>query len=178
MEGEIVMTRGIDHIGMTVPSIEEATAFFQEAFGAEVSYDVQRPEQEPMAGDEVEKQLGLPEGTSIIHMRLLRIGDGPTLELFELGTEPDKEPLRISDIGIHHFAFYVDNIEQASERFEAAGGSLLSPPHSLDDEEDGPHNAGVYGKTPWGSLVELIKYPDGVDYPKGSEAPRWTPPKN
>lgn len=82
------MTRGIDHIGMTVPSIEEATAFFQEAFGAEVSYDVQRPEQEPMAGDEVEKQLGLPEGTSIIHMRLLRIGDGPTLEL--LSWEPNR----------------------------------------------------------------------------------------
>ena len=62
------MMRGIDHVGMTVPDMEEATIFFKQAFEAEVCYDVQRPEQEPMQGEEVEQQLGLPSGKTIIHM--------------------------------------------------------------------------------------------------------------
>ena len=84
------MTRGIDHIGMTVPSIEEATRFFKEAFEAQVSYDVQRPEHQPMEGEEVEQQLDLPSGRKIVHMRLLRLGNGPSIELFELAASPNQ----------------------------------------------------------------------------------------
>jgi catechol 2,3-dioxygenase-like lactoylglutathione lyase family enzyme len=169
--------RGMDHVGMTVPDIEEATNFFKEAFQAGVCYDVQKPEHDPMKGEEVEKQLGLPDGFSIIHMRLLRIGDGPTIELFQLGNKTDGEPARISDMGLHHFGFYVDDMETASRAFESAGGTLLTDPHPLAGVEDGPRNAGVYGTTPWGSLIELLTYPDGIDYPEESEAERWTPAK-
>jgi hypothetical protein len=63
----------------------------------------------------------------------------------------------------------------AAERFERAGGTLLSPPHGLAGVEDGPGNAGVYGRAPWGALIELITYPAGVDLPAGSPM-RWTPP--
>lgn len=169
------MTRGIDHIGMTVPSIEEATRFFKAAFEAQVSYDVQRPEQQPMEGEEVEQQLDLPSGRKIVHMRLLRLGNGPSIELFELAASPNQPAVGIADMGLHHFALYVDDIEEASERIQQAGGSLLSEPHPLAGVEDGEGNRGVYGKTPWGSLVELIVYPSGIDYPKDSEATRWTP---
>lgn len=31
--------RGIDHVGVTVPSIEQATEFFVRALGAQVLYD-------------------------------------------------------------------------------------------------------------------------------------------
>ena len=31
--------RGMDHVGITVSDIDEATRFFEEAFGAEVIYD-------------------------------------------------------------------------------------------------------------------------------------------
>lgn len=171
------MIRGIEHIGMTVPNIEEATLFFKEAFGALISYDVQRPEDEPMKGEDVEKQLGLPSGRKIVHMRLLRVEKGPSIELFELEAKPDQAPAGIADAGLHHFALYVDHIEEASKKFKAAGGSLLSEPHPLAGIEEGPHNRGVYGKTPWGSLIELIQYPDGIDYPEDSEAERWTPGK-
>jgi catechol 2,3-dioxygenase-like lactoylglutathione lyase family enzyme len=33
--------RGIDHVGITVPSIPEASAFLTEALGAEVVFDMQ-----------------------------------------------------------------------------------------------------------------------------------------
>lgn len=170
------MTRGIDHVGMTVPHIEEATTFFKKAFNATICYDVQRPEQTPMQGKEVEQQLGLPVGRSIVHMRLLRIEHGPTIELFQLQDAADREPARISDLGLHHVAFYVDDIEEVSLRFEKAGGRLLSDIHPLAGVEEGERNRGVYGIAPWGLLIELLTYPDGIDYPENNEAKRWTPP--
>ena len=32
--------RAIEHVGITVPDLEEATRFFAEAFGAEMIYDM------------------------------------------------------------------------------------------------------------------------------------------
>lgn len=37
--------RGIDHIGITVPDMEEATEFLHNAFGAKVAYDSKKPEE-------------------------------------------------------------------------------------------------------------------------------------
>ena len=36
-----LMTRGINHIGLTVPDIEIATAFFKEALDGRIAYDSQ-----------------------------------------------------------------------------------------------------------------------------------------
>ena len=63
--------RGIDHIGLTVPDIEAAATFLERAFGAVALYDVQSPSDPPMSGPDVERQLGLPRGGKIVHMRLL-----------------------------------------------------------------------------------------------------------
>ncbi|WP_176718194.1 hypothetical protein [Paenibacillus kribbensis] len=32
----------------------------------------------------------------------------------------------------------------------------------------------VYGRSPWGTIIELISYPDGIRYPQESEAFRPT----
>jgi catechol 2,3-dioxygenase-like lactoylglutathione lyase family enzyme len=50
--------RGINHVGLTVPNIDEATRFFKEAFGAKVAYDGLSYDDEPREGAEVERQLG------------------------------------------------------------------------------------------------------------------------
>lgn len=52
--------RAIEHIGITVPDLEQATVFFAEAF---------------------ESGLGVPEGATIGAIRMLRLGEGPDLEL-------------------------------------------------------------------------------------------------
>ena len=75
--------RGIDHVGLTVPDLESASRFLEEALGAIPLYDVQALGAPPMAGAEAEMQLGLPSGAKIVHMRLLRVGEGPSLELFQ-----------------------------------------------------------------------------------------------
>ncbi|GMA55222.1 hypothetical protein GCM10025857_65790 [Alicyclobacillus contaminans] len=49
------ITRGIDHVGVTVPDIEEATDFFKKALGAKVAYDNKKLGDEPLQGKDTEK---------------------------------------------------------------------------------------------------------------------------
>jgi catechol 2,3-dioxygenase-like lactoylglutathione lyase family enzyme len=107
-------------------------------------------------------------------MRLLRIGNGPTIEMFEIHHARQDHTAALNDLGWTHVALYVDNIDLACARFAAAGGTLLSSPHALAGVEAGAHNRGVYGRTPWGSLVELVTYPDGIQN-QNPRLTRWTP---
>jgi quinol monooxygenase YgiN/catechol 2,3-dioxygenase-like lactoylglutathione lyase family enzyme len=166
--------RGIDHVGLTVPDVNAAADFLEKAFDARPIYDVLPEDATPIAGHETEVQLGLPPNAEIVHMRLMRIGKGPTLELFQLRNTPQQRAATLNDLGWTHVALYVDDIQKASARFEAAGGQLLSPPHSLAGVEAGAQNRGVYGRAPWGGLIELLTYPSGIKYPNPQNI-RWTP---
>ena len=169
-------SRGIDHVGLTVPDVEAASRFLEEAFGAITLYDLQALDAPPMAGAEAEMQLGLPNGAKILQMRLLRVGEGPSLELFQFADTSQRGAAALADYGLQHFAVYVDDIDEAAARFKAAGGELLSSPNALIGAETGPRNRWLYGRTPWGSLIELITYPDGVRVPNSTPG-RWTPPR-
>lgn len=168
-------TRGIDHVGLCVPDLNAATTFFTQAFGASVVYDVQSPHEPAMAGKEVEQQLGIPSGARIVHMRLLRIGDSATIEMFQFEDTKQREAIALNDFGLNHLALYVDDIKAAANNFEAAGGELLSAIHPLSGVEGSENNAGVYGKAPWGTYIELITTPDGIDYSPEAKVARWKP---
>lgn len=170
------ITRGIDHIGVTVPDIEKATIFFKKAFGAKIAYDNEKAEDEPLAGSDVEKTLGVRKGTKVAHMRILSFENSASIELFKFVDTDQRQPSISSDYGVQHFAFYVDDIEVAANRFVEAGGELLDDPGELlGDVEDGT-GLFVYGRAPWGMLIELISYtPNELDYPEESEAKRFTP---
>ncbi len=174
MATENKIFREIDHIGITVPNVNEASKFLVKAFDAEILYDVQPENAEPMEGKETEQQLGVPKGAKIVHMRLVQIGESDTIELFQFENTNQKDSIALNDFGLTHFAVYVDNIAKAAQQFEKAGGVLLSEIHGLANVEEGKNNKGVYGKSPWGSLIELITYPDGLKDPK---LHRWTPQK-
>lgn len=168
--------RGIDHIGLTVPDIDEATVFFKKVFDAKVCYDVHTPNMPPQQGESAKKNVNLPSGASIDHIRLLRIGDAPTIELFHIHSNEQSVIDTIVNFGLTHLAFYTDNIELTARKFVEAGGTLCSNPHPLTSEiEGGEKNYWVYGQAPWGSLIELISYESGINYPDTIEATRWQP---
>ena len=52
------ISRGINHIGLTVPDIEEATEFFKKGLDGKIAYDSQRKDEEPRGGKHVEHILG------------------------------------------------------------------------------------------------------------------------
>lgn len=168
-------TRGIDHIGLTVPDIDQATAFFTKALGAQVLYDTLPREEGPKAGQGLDQRLGVPQGTKQVAIRMLALPNGPGLELFEFsGPRQDRAALP-SDIGWQHLALYTDTLESSLRDVIAAGGTALSDPRPLPSVEAGPRNRFVYCRTPWGSTLELITYPDDQPYTESTELRRWTP---
>lgn len=120
------ITRGIDHVGVTVPDIEEATSFFKKVFNAKIAYDNKKPEDSPLQGEDTEKTLGLKKGAKVIHMRILTFDNGANIELFYYKNTEQKEPVLVSDLGVQHFAFYVEDVQEAAKRFTEAGGELLT----------------------------------------------------
>lgn len=166
--------RGIQHIGVTVPDLEAATAFLVEGLGAKVSYDGLTPQDDPREGPEVERQLGLPAGAAIRRQRFVVIGGGPGLELFEI-TGEQRAAAGLADLGLNHISLYCDDIEGCRDRLVAAGGEPLSEIHENSRYEDTEGNGSVYVRAPWGMLIELQTIPGGHYYPQDSQAPVWMP---
>ncbi|NDO78874.1 VOC family protein [Kocuria indica] len=169
-----MLPRGIQHIGVTVPDLDAATRFLVEGLGAEVVYDGLTAEDEPRQGAEVERQLGLPKGAAIHKQRMIRIGNGPNLEVFEISGE-QRAAAGLADLGLNHMCFYCDDIDSALTRLMAAGGQALSEVHENSRREDSEGNGSVYVKAPWGMLVELQTIPAGHYYPEGSTTRVWMP---
>ncbi len=167
---------GIDHVGMTVPDIEEATRFFEVAFDAEVIYDSKTLSDEPDQGAETEQMLNLLPGTKVTAVRMVQLRNGPGLELFQMEGPEQREPVRPSDYGLQHFAVYVDDIKAAVAQFEAAGGTMFSEPQAfMFGPEEGDGNYFCYGRTPWGSVIEMLTIPSPMPYEKGTPLRRWRP---
>jgi catechol 2,3-dioxygenase-like lactoylglutathione lyase family enzyme len=167
--------RGIDHVGIAVPNLDDASRFLEDALGAKPIYDDVKRGQPPLKGAQVERQLDLVAGTSIVAMRMMRVANGPGIELFEMQSPHQQSPARPSDLGLQHFAVYVDDIAAAAERFVAAGGELVAAPAPTIGVEAGPGNAYCYAKTPWGTIIELISHPSPGSYEQETPLRRWTP---
>jgi catechol 2,3-dioxygenase-like lactoylglutathione lyase family enzyme len=164
--------RAIEHVGITVPDLEAATEFFAQAFGAERIYDML---DEPLGGPGVESGLGVPVGAVITAIRMIRLGNGPNIELFTYTGVAQGDPVRPNDFGLQHICLYVDDIEAAADRLTAAGGTLLSRPGDLPGGDAGAGNQYVYTRTPWGSTIELVTYPSHQSYESGTTLRRWRP---
>ncbi|MDN5570237.1 MAG: VOC family protein [Propionibacteriaceae bacterium] len=168
------LPRGIQHIGVTVPDLDSATDFLVAGLGAKIAYDGLTTDDAPRSGAEVERQLGLPAGAAIHRQRMLVIGEGPGLEMFEITTH-HRPASGLADFGLNHISCYVDDIDASLDRLVAAGGEALSGVHPNSRYEDSPGNGSVYVRAPWGMLIELQTIPRGHYYPKDSEAEVWMP---
>ncbi|AQS88309.1 hypothetical protein AA101099_1732 [Neoasaia chiangmaiensis NBRC 101099] len=168
--------RGIDHIGITVPDLEVASRFLTDAFGAVALYDNIAADDQPQEGPQAEKTLDLAPGTRVVHMRMMSLGHGPGIELFEMHGPHQQAPVRPSDFGLQHFAVYVDDMAAALARFEKAGGIVLNSPADQPNLEAGPGNVFLYGRTPWGSIVELLSTPSREKFDAVSPVRRYQPP--
>jgi catechol 2,3-dioxygenase-like lactoylglutathione lyase family enzyme len=163
--------RGVDHVGITVPDMEQATAFFVDVLGCELLY-----EREPPGDDPPRDRLGVPAGTRIQAVRFLRCANGANIELFEFASPDQREDFpRPSDVGIQHLALYVDDLDAAAEHLRRHGVKLMSGPNPLPGPEAGEGNQFIYARTPWGLTVELISYPAPMAYQQRSDARRWRP---
>lgn len=167
--------RAVEHIGVTVPDLDQATRFLIDAFEATVIYQMSPEGANVFQGEEFEQTLGVPAGTELVNVRFLRFPHGPSLELFQYAT-PDRRPAaRPSDFGVQHIALFVDDIDEACRRIVAAGGELLQGPSPMVFSEAGPGNRWIYTRAPWGMTIELVSY-DRMAYETTTDQRRWKPP--
>lgn len=153
--------RGLDHIGLTVPDLDEAISFFENVFGAVVL--VRHPRYQPTADTNV-TNFGRHPDTAVAGIALIRIA-GNVLELlaYDSADRCDKVP-RTSDAGGHHVAFYVDDLDCAIAQLLDAGVEVLGEPLQFSGKEAGNGARFVYAKSPWGLYLELVTYPEGKAY--------------
>jgi catechol 2,3-dioxygenase-like lactoylglutathione lyase family enzyme len=170
------VVRGIEHVGMTVPDAEAAARFLIDAFGAELLYDMPAPERSPddPYPDEQDR-LGTRPGTRWITTKILRLGDGPGIELFEYADDRAQAAATPGDLGLTHFSVYVDDIDAARQAVIDAGGRALEGPLDLPGIESGEGNRWMYVITPWGTIVELLTLPSPQAFEADTPLRKWRP---
>ena len=165
--------RGVDHIGVTVPDIDQGVKFFSEVMGCKEAFRFG-----PLMDDKgtfMQDLVNVNPRAEIKQIVMLRCGRGSNIELFQYSSPDQKtEQPRNSDFGGHHIAFYVKDIKAAVEKARALGLKVFMGPF---DVKDGPP-AGqsiTYVLSPWGMQLELISYPKGMAYEKGAKTRLWAP---
>lgn len=164
--------RGIDHIGITVPDLDQAQAYFEAVFGSQKLYDLLV---DPVTGPEMAVDLGVPEGTVLEAIRVVSLGDGPGIEMFKYKVNGQRSPVRACDLGTQHFAVFVDDVEETLERIKANGGKVYGLAKDLPLLEAGHGNRYVYTSPPWGGIIELVHIPSPQAYEKTTDRRRWRP---
>jgi catechol 2,3-dioxygenase-like lactoylglutathione lyase family enzyme len=163
---------GGDHIGFTVPNLEEATKFFVDVIGCQVLYEVGpfMAEDDWMAAN-----LNVHPRAVINKYRMLRCQNGPSFEIFEFDSpDQNKNQPKNSDYAGHHLAFNVEDMQAAVEHLRAHKVQILGEIKTI---EEGP-TAGLswlYFLSPWGMQLELVSYNQGLGFEKNSDMKQWSP---
>jgi len=164
--------RGTDHIGITVPNLEEAVDFFVNVIGCEPLYELGPFD---AADDWMQTQLNVHPRTVMKKLKFLRCKYGSNFELFEYSS-PDQntQPPKNSDIGGHHLAFYVDDFDAALDYLKRNSVKILGEPVVRTAGPSGGQTW-VYFLTPWGMQLELVSFPHGKAYEQDTDLRLWHP---
>ncbi|HRP99426.1 MAG TPA: VOC family protein [Terrimesophilobacter sp.] len=164
--------RGTDHIGFTVPNLDEADDFFVNTIGCERVYSLG-----PFENDESDwmlEHLAVHPRTVMRRLNFYRCTFGSNFEVFEYEAADGQAPQpRNSDIGGHHLAFYVDDLDAAIAYLKSKGIRVLGEPTTSRNASEGQR--WVYFLSPWGMQFELVSFPGGKAYEKDAPVLLWHP---
>lgn len=163
--------RGADHFGFTVPDLDEAERFLVEVLGAVPVYTLGAKRADD---DWMTVHLGVHPRTVIREIRFYRLGYGTNLEVFHYdAADGQSPPPRNSDIGGHHLALYVDDLEAAIDHLRAHGIEIMGEAVASTGASAGQR--WLYFRAPWGMQFELVSYPQGKAYEAETHVRLWHP---
>ncbi len=134
----------IDHVGIAVPDLDEAIAFYRDAFGMQVQHEETNEEQGVR-----EAMVAVGDSGSCIQL-LAPLNENSTIAKF----------LDRSGPGLQQLAYRVTDVEQVSEILRSRGLRLLydAPRRGTSDSRINF----VHPKDAGGVLVELVQPADGA----------------
>ncbi|MFN8189130.1 MAG: VOC family protein [Nocardioidaceae bacterium] len=147
----------LDHIGFTVPDLEAAHTWLVDVLGCEFMYALG-----PFRSDDdwMSEHLNVDPRTVMRELRFYRCGGQAVFEVFAYdAAERRTDPPRNSDVGGHHVALYVDDLDAAVAYLHDRGVQVLGDPTVSRGPSEGQR--WVYFLSPWGMQFELVSYPDG-----------------
>ncbi len=158
---------GVDHIGVTVPDLEQARTFFVDVLGCEHMYSLG-----PFRHDDsdwMRVHLDVDPRAVMEQLHFFRCGTQAIFEVFQYAA-PDQrtEQPRNSDVGGHHVAFYVEDLDAALAYLHERGVRVLGEPTASRGPSEGQR--WVYFTAPWGMVFELVSYPGGKAYDRARAA--------
>ena len=158
--------RRVDHIGLTVPDLDEAHHFFVEVLGCEYLYRLGPFENR---GAWMSEHLGVDADATMRRLHFYRLGGQAIFEVFEYEAPGQRQqPPRNSDIGGHHVALYVDDLDAAVAALRDAGLTVMGEPTTSSGASAGQR--WVYFLSPWGMQFELVSYPGGKAFDHDPDA--------
>jgi catechol 2,3-dioxygenase-like lactoylglutathione lyase family enzyme len=140
---------GINHIGVTVSSIERTVEFYKDVFGGSVMFEFDLP------GDRVRAMLGITDADARGKVCWVKL-PGAALELFEFDPKQPAEKVAWNRPGCTHFALQVSGLEAWHAHLTARGVRVLGAP-----KPSGGRASFFYAADPDGNLIELIEMVDG-----------------
>ena len=147
----------VDHIGITVPDLAAAHRFFTEVLGAEYMYRLGPYRHD---GDWMSRQLNVDNRAVMERLHFYRLGGQAIFEVFQYEAPGRADtPPRNSDVGGHHVAIYVQDLDSAIEALHANDLTVLGDPVTSSGASAGQR--WIYFLSPWGMQFELVSYPGG-----------------
>lgn len=169
---------GIDHVGITVPNVVDAAAWFEDVLGFTNPLTFGPFSDPDPNGTFMHDLLDVDPKAVVEQIRMVRGGNGPNVELFQYSAPGQDHAFRKnSDYGGKHIAFYVRHIDKAVAYMESKGVEKLLGPLAVTD---GPAAGQTinYFRAPFGTFIELISYPHGMAYEATAAIPLWDPRDN
>jgi catechol 2,3-dioxygenase-like lactoylglutathione lyase family enzyme len=147
----------LDHVGFTVPDLEQAGAWLVDVLGCEYMYTLG-----PFTHDDdwMSVHLNVDPDTVMHELHFYRCGGQAVFEVFEYAAKHQSlQPPRNSDVGGHHVALYVEDLDAAVTYLRDRGVQVLGDPTVSRGPSEGQR--WVYFLSPWGMQFELVSYPRG-----------------
>jgi catechol 2,3-dioxygenase-like lactoylglutathione lyase family enzyme len=152
----------VDHVGLTVPDLNAAVRFYCDVIGGHELYRLG-----PFDAAEMPRVAEGRDWTAAhinvacARLTIVMIGVGPNLmlELFQYDQPAvrNEYPPRNCDLGGHHIAFKVENLEVAKDYLASHGCKVMDGPIVLDQGPCATTRVN-YVLDPWGNQLELVEY--------------------
>lgn len=162
--------RRVDHIGFTVPDLAAARRWLVDVLGCEYLYSLGPFERD---GAWMAEHLDVDPDARMQRLHFFRLGGQAIFEVFQYSAPHQRRHgPRNSDVGGHHVALYVDDIDAAVVYLRGRGVRVLGEPTVSTGPSEGQR--WVYFLAPWGMQFELVSYPGGKAFDRaGGTAAAW-----